>query len=91
VPRDMTAKQHKVFLTTCDIAEPRQVNASDCERCPHGSVVDNRTRVLCGGVTKFFITPCFFDMRASATVRDCENCRWGEVGEDRLRVYCGRF
>ena len=84
-------KQHKMFLTTCDMGEPRSVSALDCEKCGRGSVVDLRTRVLCGGVTKFFVTPCLFDMRAAATVRECEECRFGKVAEDRLRVYCTRL
>lgn len=87
----MTQTQHKLFLTTCDIGEPRPVSAVDCSNCPRGSVVDNRTRVLCQGGTKFFVTPCFFDMRAAATVNECEACRFGEIGEDRLRVYCSRL
>lgn len=87
----MSQQMHKLFLTTCDMGEPRSVSASDCERCPHGSVVDNKSRVLCAGITKFFLTPCFFDMRAAATVIDCAQCRFGQLGEDRLRVYCSRF
>jgi len=86
----MTA-QHKLFLTTCDLGEPRSVSASDCELCPHGSVVDNKSRVFCAGATKFFVTPCFYDMRASATIAECESCRWGEIGPDRIRVYCSRM
>jgi hypothetical protein len=54
-------------------------------------VVDNRTRVLCDGGTKFFLAPCFYDMRASATVYECEACRFGEIGEDRMRVFCSRM
>jgi hypothetical protein len=87
----MNRQTHKLFLTTCDLAEPRSVSATDCERCPHGSVVDNKSRVICSGVTKFFLAPCYFDMRAAATVLDCAGCRFGEIGEDRLRVYCSRF
>jgi hypothetical protein len=87
----MSRVQHKLFLTTCDIGEPHPVSATDCSKCPYGSVVDNKTRVLCGGQTKFFLAPCFWDMRAAATVYDCEKCRFGEVGEDRLRVYCSRL
>lgn len=87
----MTQKMHKLFQTNCDLGEPRLVVASDCERCPHGSVVDKKSRVICGGVTKFFLAPCFYDMRAAATIYDCEKCPWGEVGEDRTRVFCSRF
>ncbi|MEM0342649.1 MAG: hypothetical protein QXJ32_08055 [Thermoplasmata archaeon] len=84
-------KQHKMFLTRCEMGEPRQVTAAECEKCPHGKVLNNRTVVICAGSMKFFVTPCFFDARASATVRDCEECEWGEIGEDRLRVLCGRI
>jgi len=54
-------------------------------------VIDNKTRVICKGQTKFFVTPCYYDMRASATVHDCEECKFGEVGDDRLRVLCSRL
>lgn len=87
----MTQQMHKLFLTRCDLAEPRSVGPSDCERCPHGSVVDRRSRVICGGATKFFIAPCFYEMRSAATVDDCEKCHWGEVGADRTRVFCSRM
>jgi len=87
----MNQQMHKLFLTTCDLGEPKSVSASDCERCPHGSVVDNKSRVICEGITKFFLAPCFFDMRAAATVIDCAQCRFGQLGDDRLRVYCSRF
>jgi len=87
----MSQKMHKLFLTTCDVGEPRSVTATDCIRCGKGTVIDNKTRVICGGATKFFVTPCFFDMRASATVQDCEECKFGDVGDDRLRVFCSRL
>jgi hypothetical protein len=87
----MSRIQHKLFLATCDIGEPHPVSAADCSRCPRGSVVDNKTRVICDGQTKFFLAPCLYDMRAAATVLECEKCRFGEVGEDRLRVYCSRL
>ena len=87
----MTQKQHKLFLTTCKLGEPKQVSAADCAKCPHGSVVDNKTRVLCEGATKFFVTPCLFDMRAAATMMDCEKCGFGKIGDDRLRVFCSRL
>jgi len=67
------------------------VSAADCQRCPNGSVVDGRSRVLCVGETKFFSTPCYFGMRASATVNDCLACRYGTVGADGLRVLCDRL
>jgi len=87
----MTQKMHKLFLTTCDLGEPRSVPADECERCPHGSVVDRKSRVICDGATKFFYAPCYYDMRSAATVYDCEKCRWGEVGADRTRVFCSRL
>lgn len=87
----MTQKQHKLFLAICDLAEPRSVSAADCSLCPHGSVIDNRTRVICDGVTKFYVTPCFYDMRAAASLSECGNCKFGEIGEDRMRVFCSRF
>jgi len=87
----MTRKQHKMFLTTCDLGEHRPVSAADCSNCPHGSVVDNKSRVLCHGETKFFLAPCFYEMRAAATMYECESCRFGEIGEDRLRVFCSRM
>ncbi len=87
----MTGKIHKLFLTNCTMGAPRSVSAEDCERCSHGSVVDGRSRVLCGGGTKFFTTPCYFGTRPSATVMDCDECVHGEIGGDRLRVYCNRL
>jgi len=84
-------KQHKLFLTTCDQEEHRPVTAIDCEHCRKGEVIDMRSRVVCGGVTKFFMTPCGFDMRAATTVPECEKCEYGEVSEDRIRVYCSRM
>jgi len=87
----MTQKMHKLFQTTCDLGEPRSVGANECERCPHGSVVDRKSRVICAGTTKFFLAPCYYDMRSAATVYDCEKCRWGEVGDDRTRVFCSRL
>ncbi len=87
----MSQKMHKLFLTACDLGAERSVNASDCERCPHGSVVDGKSRVLCGGVTKFFVAPCYYDMRSAATINDCEKCSFGEVGQDRIRVFCSRI
>ncbi len=87
----MNQKVHKLFLATCDMGEPRSVTANDCSRCRRGMVIDNKSRVVCGGATKFFVTPCYFDMRASATVHDCEECKFGDVGEDRLRVFCSRL
>lgn len=88
----MEAKTHKLFLTRCDERPgTAMVSASDCSACPHGSVVDNRARVLCFGVTKFFTVPCFYDMKASATVAECDACPWGVVSDDRVRVYCNRI
>jgi hypothetical protein len=87
----MTQIQHKMFLTTCDLGVPRAVSAADCATCPHGSVVDNKSRVLCQGATKFFLAPCFYDMKAAATVYECEACLFGEIGQDRLRVFCSRI
>jgi hypothetical protein len=87
----MNPKMHKLFLTHCDMEESRQVSASDCQRCPRGSVVDERSMVICCGVVKFFVTPCFYDLRASASVKDCLKCRFGTVVEDRLRVLCDRL
>ena len=87
----MTRKMHKLFLAVCDLGEPRPVTADDCKLCPHGSVVDNKSRVICGGVTKLFMAPCYCDMRAAATVYDCEKCEHGEVGDDRIRVFCSAF
>jgi len=87
----MTQKMHKLFLTACDLGEARSVNANDCESCPHGSVIDGKSRVLCDGVTKFFVTPCGYDMRSAATIYDCANCNFGEVGQDRIRVFCSRM
>lgn len=84
-------KQHKLFVTTCDEGDHPSVTAMDCERCNRGKVIDARSRVMCGGVTRFFMTPCGFDMRAAATVRECEECKFGEVREDRIRVYCSRM
>ena len=88
----METKMHKLFLTRCDERpEGRMVGSAECSACPHGSVVDNRSRVLCYGATKFFSVPCFYDMKASATVADCEACRYGTVSEDRMRVFCDRI
>lgn len=87
----MNPKMHKLFLCRCDIGEPRQVSAADCQRCSRGSVIDGKTRVICMGETKFFVVPCYYDMRAAATVRDCVRCRFGTIGEDGLRVYCDRL
>jgi hypothetical protein len=88
----MAQQVHKLFLARCDrFGEPKMVCASDCEQCRQGSVIDRRTRVICGGETKFFLTPCFNDLRAAATVIDCENCPLGEIGDDRLRVFCSAF
>jgi len=87
----MTQKMHKLFLTTCDLGEARSVNASECESCPHGSVVDGKSRVVCGGVTKFFYAPCCYEMRSAATIHDCAKCEFGEVGQDRIRVFCSRM
>lgn len=86
----MDKGMHKLFLTTCERGERRSVNANECGTCPHGSVIDNKTKVLCSGSLKFFSTPCFFDMRVSATVNECEECPYGEIGDDRLRVFCSR-
>jgi len=88
----MDAKMHKLFQTRCDDrSEGMIVSATDCGACPHGSVVDNRSRVLCRGATKFFTVPCYFEMKASATVSECEACPHGTVSEDRLRVFCNRL
>jgi hypothetical protein len=87
----MNPKIHKLFLTRCDLEESRQVSAADCMKCPMGSVVDGRSRVLCVGETKFFSTPCYYGMRSSATVHDCMACDYGAVGDDRLRVMCDRL
>ena len=87
----MPQKMHKLFLTMCDLAEPRSVTAAECSTCPHGSVIDNKTRVICSGEMKYFTAPCYYDMRAAATVAECENCSFGEIGPDRLRVYCDRM
>lgn len=87
----MSPKVHKLFLTRCDLEGSRRVSAIDCERCPYGSVVDGRSRVICAGQTKFFMTPCYNGMRSSATAQDCRDCRFGEVGVDGLRVLCDRI
>jgi hypothetical protein len=88
----MTPKMHKLLTTRCDIRpDMPMVTAADCSRCPHGSVVDNRSRVLCYGVTKFFMVPCFYEMRAGATLDECDRCPHGEVSEDRMRVFCDRI
>lgn len=88
----MEAKMHKLFLTRCDeTLEGRMVTAADCSSCPHGSVVDNRSRVLCYGLTKFFTAPCYYDMRSAATLAECEACSYGTVSGDRLRVFCNRI
>jgi hypothetical protein len=88
----MSAKMHKLFVTRCDIRpDMPTVSAVECSACPHGSVVDGRSRVLCYGVTKFFTVPCCYDMRAGATLADCEKCPHGEVSTDRLRVFCDRL
>ncbi len=87
----MTQKMHKMFLAMCDLREARSVNASECGSCPHGSVVDGKSRVICDGVTKFFVAPCFNEMRSAATIYDCAKCEFGEVGDDRMRVFCSRM
>lgn len=87
----MNAKVHKLFQLRCEMHETRLVSAIDCQRCPRGSVIDSKSRVICAGETKFFTTPCYFDMRASATVHDCSKCRFGIVGDDGLRVFCERL
>lgn len=88
----MAGKMHKLFLTRCDETPMgSMVSSAECDACPHGSVVDNRARVLCYGVTKFFSVPCSYDMKASATVADCQACPWGSVAEDRSRVFCDRL
>jgi len=84
-------RQHKLFVVICDREKAHPVTAIDCERCSSGSVIDGRSRVVCGGVTKFFMTPCGFDMRSAATVEECDKCKSGEICEDRIRVYCSRF
>ena len=86
----MSPKMHKLFMARCDLDNERRVSAADCERCPQGSVIDRRSRVLCAGRMKFFVTPCYFGMRAAATVSDCEECRFGKVDVDGLRVLCDR-
>jgi len=87
----MDQKIHKLFLTTCDLEEKKMVSASECDACPHGSVIDNKTRVICAGIVKFFVVPCYYDMRCAATIYDCESCGYGEIGPDRLRVFCSRM
>ncbi len=87
----MSQKVHKLFLATCDIGEARSVTATDCAKCGRGSVIDNKSRVICCGSMKFFVTPCFLNLRCSATVYDCEECEFGEIGDDRLRVFCSRL
>ena len=84
-------KQHKLFQVTCDLEDPHPVTAIDCEHCAKGNVIDGRSRVVCGGVTKFFMTPCFNEMRAAAMIAECEKCEFGEVSEDRVRVFCSRL
>jgi len=54
-------------------------------------VIDGRSRVVCGGVTKFFMTPCCNEMRAAAMIVECEKCEFGEICEDRVRVFCSRM
>lgn len=88
----MESKTVKIFLTRCDEhPEGSMVSSADCSACPHGSVVDNRSRVLCYGATKFYSVPCFHEMRAAATVADCDACHYGTVSEDRMRVFCNRL
>jgi len=88
----MDAKMHKLFLTRCDETyEGVMVSAAECSACPHGSVVDNRSRVLCYGLTKFFTVPCYYDMKAAATMSECEACSYGSVSPDRMRVFCNRL
>lgn len=87
----MTQKMHKLFQTVCDVGEAKMVSALECNRCPYGSVVDNRSRVLCGGITKFFVVPCYYEMKAAATLKECELCFYGKVSDDRLRVFCDRM
>lgn len=87
----MEGKVHKLFTTRCVRGGERLVTASECARCPHGSVVDMKSRVLCSGETRFFTTPCYDGTRAAATLRDCEECEHGRIVEDRLRVICNRL
>lgn len=87
----MNKQMHKLFLAKCDFDEPRQVSATECLKCPRGTVVDNMSKVICSGETKFFMALCLYDMRSAATVDDCEKCAYGLVGQDRLRVFCSRF
>ena len=87
----MTRTMHKLFLAVCDLGEPRPVTADDCKLCPHGSVMADKSRVMCRGVTKFFMASCNYDMRSAAMIGDCERCDYGEIGEDRVRVYCSVF
>lgn len=85
----MEATMHKLFQTRCDDdPDAGLVSAVQCGSCSHGSVVDNRSRVLCYGATKFFTVPCYRELKASATVAECEACPQGRVSEDRLRVFC---
>ncbi|OGS52523.1 MAG: hypothetical protein A3K75_03685 [Euryarchaeota archaeon RBG_13_61_15] len=87
---NMSAKVHKLFLTRCDFGESRSVTALECQCCPHGTLISDKSRVLCAGETKFFMTPCTYDFKAAATIEDCERCGHGEIGADRTRVFCGR-
>ncbi|MGD9963304.1 MAG: hypothetical protein AB7S97_05340 [Thermoplasmata archaeon] len=88
----MESKMHKLFLTRCDERpEGGMVSAAECGACPHGSVVDNNSRVICYGATKFFYVPCYYEMKSSATVSECEACPWGVVSDDRSRVFCNRI
>ncbi len=88
----MEAKMHKLFMARCDDrGEARMVTAADCNACPHGSVVDNKSRVLCYGATKFFTVPCYYEMKASAMIAECEACSYGTVSVDRMRVFCNRL
>lgn len=84
-------QQHKLFLVTCDLGEPRSVTAVECEKCKKGNVIDGRSKVVCRGATRFFMTPCGYDMRAASTIEECDKCGFGEVSEDRLRVFCSRL
>jgi hypothetical protein len=79
---------HKLFLTVCDMGEPRPVTADHCLACREGSVASDKSMVICRGATKYFMAACDYNMRSAATLQDCATCGYGEIGEDRVRVFC---